>query len=219
MNLFDIVGPVMIGPSSSHTAGAVRIGRLAGRLMGEEIREAEVLFHGSFLATGKGHGTDRAVVAGLMGLDVDDARVPESLTLAPGVGLTVRFGSIDLGDDVHPNSLKLKLTGKSGKRMELAASSIGGGRIRIFELDGVKASFSGDQPTLIISNLDEPGLVAEVAALLQKGLVNIATMQLYRAGRGGMAVMVIVCDDEVPADALQKLRELDGVEKVTYLGS
>lgn len=216
MTLFDIVGPVMVGPSSSHTAGAVKIGNVARRLMGEPIAKAEILLYGSFLATGRGHGTDRAIVAGLLGMKVDDERIPHSFEVAETEGMEFRIGKTDLAD-AHPNSVKLQLTGKSGRHLEIIASSIGGGQIMINEIDGLKANVSGDYPTLIVHNLDQPGHVAQVTMMLQNEAVNIATMQLYRSNRGGHAVMVIECDQEVPEIAMKWLRHLDGVEKVTYL--
>ncbi|MCD7863412.1 MAG: L-serine ammonia-lyase, iron-sulfur-dependent subunit beta [Lachnospiraceae bacterium] len=216
MNLFDIVGPVMVGPSSSHTAGAAKIGSVARRLLGEEVAEAEILFHGSFQATGRGHGTDKALLAGLMGLHVDDPLIPLSFEIADGKGLKYHFGDIDLGD-VHPNSVKLLLTGYSGKKLEVVAASIGGGRIEINEVDGLANTFSGDYPTLIIQNQDQPGLIAEIACVLAGFQINIATLQLYRTGRGGQAVTVIECDNEVPADVVEELGHEQGILKVAYL--
>ena len=216
MNLFDIVGPVMVGPSSSHTAGAARIGNVAHRLLGEEVAEAEILFHGSFMATGKGHGTDKALLAGLMGLDVDDPLIPLSFEIADAKGLRYHFGDIDLGD-AHPNSVRLFLTGITGKKLEVTAASIGGGRIQINEVDGLANSFSGDYPTLIIQNLDQPGLIAEIACVLAGFQINIATLQLYRSSRGGYAVTVIECDNEVPPDVVEELGHEYGIVKISYL--
>ena len=215
MNLFDIVGPVMVGPSSSHTAGAVKIGLVARTLLGENVAKAEILFHGSFLATGKGHGTDKAIVAGLLGYTPDDKRIPNSLELAKQAGVSCVFGSIDLGD-AHPNSVKLHLVGVSGKMMDMMAASVGGGRISVSEIDGMTAHFSAEYPTLIVRNEDKPGLVANVTALLQEYQINIATMQLYRSGRGDQAVMVIECDEQVPDCVAVALKQLDGVRDLTY---
>ncbi|MCC6093601.1 MAG: L-serine ammonia-lyase, iron-sulfur-dependent subunit beta [Eubacterium sp.] len=216
MNIFDVIGPVMVGPSSSHTAGAVKIGNVCLKLMGEKIQKADILLHGSFLATGKGHGTDKALVAGLLGFSVDDSRIPDSFRIAQESGLSYRFGAIDLGEDAHPNSVRMDLTSISGKKLEVQASSIGGGRIMVNRIDGLEANFSGDLPTLIVHNLDQPGHVAEVTSMLEHKSVNIATMQLYRSGRGGHAVMVIECDQEIPREALKWLEHLEGIEKVTY---
>ncbi len=215
MNLFDVVGPVMVGPSSSHTAGAVKIGNVCAKLVNEKIKKADIFLHGSFLATGKGHGTDKALVAGLLGMKVDDPDNPKSFDIAGEKGMEFAFYPIDLGD-CHPNTAKLRLEGESGKRLEIVAASIGGGRINICEIDGLSANFSGDYPTLIVHNMDQPGHVAEVTSMLQHKSVNIATMQLYRSGRGGNAVMVIETDQETPAEAIGWLEHLEGILKVTY---
>ena len=147
MNILDIIGPVMVGPSSSHTAGAVRIGLVAGKLLAEPIKEAQIHLHGSFWATGSGHGTDRAIVAGLLGLAVDDARIPYSFELADEAGMKFSFDHVELVD-AHPNTVKLNLTGVNGSVLEVVAASIGGGRIRVCEIDGLPANFEGDYPTL-----------------------------------------------------------------------
>lgn len=216
MNLFDIMGPIMVGPSSSHTAGAVRIGLITRKLLGEPVGEAEMLLHGSFAATGEGHGTDRALVAGLLGMKPDDERIPDSFELAEQQGMKFRTGTVALRG-VHPNTVLLKVSGKSGKKLEVVASSLGGGRIRICRLDGIETNFSGDCPTLIVHNLDRPGHVAQVTALLYRCSVNIATMQLYRNERGGYAVMVLECDQPIPAEPLESLSRTEGIIKVTYL--
>lgn len=217
MLLSDIIGPVMVGPSSSHTAGAVKIGNVSRKLLNEPIIKAQIYLHGSFLATGKGHGTDRALVAGLMDLSVDDSLIANSFAIANEKHLEYSIGSIDLGEDYHPNTVKMNLTGISGKELEIIASSIGGGQIKIVEIDGLTVNFSGDFPTLIVHNLDQPGHVAEVTSMLQHKSVNIATMQLYRAKRGGNAVMVLECDQEIPQDSIKWLEHLEGIVKVTYL--
>lgn len=216
MNLFDIMGPVMVGPSSSHTAGAVRIGLITRKLLGEPVTEAEMLLHGSFAATGKGHGTDRALIAGLLGMTPDNDQIPFSFEIAEKQGMHFKTGSIVLRN-VHPNTAMLRVSGKSGKKLEVVASSLGGGRIRIGRIDGIETNFSGDCPTLIVHNLDQPGHVAQVTALLYHYSVNIAAMQLYRDVRGGYAVMVLECDQPIPAEPLKSLAQKDGIIKVTYL--
>ena len=215
MNLYDIIGPVMVGPSSSHTAGAVKIGYVSRKLMAQPIVKAQILLYGSFLATGKGHGTQIAIVAGLLGMKTDDCRIPDSFRLAGEAGMEISFGEAEL-KDAHPNSAQLILTGADGRQLEIVGESIGGSRINIASIDGLSANFSGDYPTLIVHNLDQPGHVAEVISMLSHKSVNIATMQLYRAGRGGHAVMVIECDQEVPKESIQWLAHLEGIEKVTY---
>ena len=215
MNLYDIIGPVMVGPSSPHTAGAVKIGYVSRKLMAQPIVKAQILLYGSFLATGKGHGTQIAIVAGLLGMKTDDCRIPDSFRLAGEAGMEISFGEAEL-KDAHPNSAQLILTGADGRQLEIVGESIGGSRINIASIDGLSANFSGDYPTLIVHNLDQPGHVAEVTSMLSHKSVNIATMQLYRAGRGGHAVMVIECDQEVPKESIQWLAHLEGIEKVTY---
>lgn len=216
MSIFDIVGPVMVGPSSSHTAGAVRIGNVARKLLGEEVKKATILFHGSFLMTGKGHGTDKALIAGLLGMKVDDARIPHSFDIAKERNLSYVMEATDLGD-AHPNSVKLLLEAESGRQVEMIAASIGGGRIEVCEIDGLRAKFSGEYPTLIVNNEDKPGLVTDVTFLLANNQINIASMQLHRPGRGEDAVMVLECDQEVPYRVVRLLEDIGGIVKVTYV--
>ena len=216
MNMLDIIGPAMVGPSSSHTAGAVRIGRIARKQMAEKIISAKILLHGSFLATGKGHGTGKALVAGLLGMKQDDARIPDSIKIAEKNGMEIHLGEADF-KEAHPNSVELILTGISGKTLEIVGESLGGSRINIARIDGINTNFSGDFPTLVVHNLDQPGHVTEVTSMLAHKSINIATMQLYRSNRGGDAVMVIECDQEIPRESLKWLEHLEGIKKVTYL--
>ena len=216
MNIFDIMGPVMVGPSSSHTAGAVRIGRVARHLLGSQPVKAEILLHGSFAATGAGHGTDRAIVAGLLDMEPDDTAIPRSFQLAQEAGVEVSIHPTELRD-AHPNTAVLNLTNSSGRTLSVSASSLGGGRIRVNAIDGLEASFSGDYPTLIIRNEDKPGIVSEVSYALSRHNANIATMQLYRDRRGGLAVMVIECDGPLSPEVREKLSAVDGIVRCTYL--
>ena len=215
MNIFDIIGPVMVGPSSSHTAGAVRIGFVSRKLMGEPVQSVKLLLYGSFLATGKGHGTDRALIGGLLGMLPDDERVPFAFEEADRAGMAFEFGEANL-KEAHPNSVVLQMVGKSGRELEVIAASLGGGRMKICQLDGMEANFCAEYPTLTVQNLDQPGCVAKVTTMLSDIGINIATLQLYRDSRGGDAVMVVECDREVPADSIQWLEEQSGIERVTY---
>lgn len=216
MNIFDIMGPVMVGPSSSHTAGAVKIGYISRRLLGESVTSAKILLYGSFLTTGKGHGTRKALVAGLLGMKPDDIRIPNALDLAIEQGIELQWGEAVL-KDAHPNTAQLILTGRSGRTLEVIGQSLGGSRINIAEIDGIETNFSGDQPTLVVHNQDQPGHVSEVTSMLAHKGVNIATMQLYRESRGGEAVMVVECDQEIPKEGIDWLAKVEGVNKVTYL--
>ena len=216
MNLFDILGPVMVGPSSSHTAGAVRIGRVARRLLGEGTpRYAHVALSGSFAATGTGHGTDRALLAGLLGMEPDDERIPHSYDVSKAEGMAYAFSRANLSGE-HPNTVKIELTAQSGKTLSVIASSLGGGRITVVELNGLRVNFSGDLPTLIVQNRDKPGCVGEVATLLARQGVNIATLQLYRDYPGGNAVMIVETDKAVLAEGLQALGDMEYIRSVTF---
>ena len=216
MRLFDILGPVMVGPSSSHTAGAVRIGLTARKLLGDRPVHADISLHGSFALTGHGHGTDCALIAGLLGMQPDDLRIPESFAVAAEQGLTFTFQNVQMRN-AHPNTVRLKLTGANGRALDIVAESVGGGRIRIRSIDGIETNFSGEHNTLIVHNQDTPGHVAAVTAALMQRHVNIATMQLYRDRRGGLAVMVLESDQPIWREAVDELRAAVGIVKVTYL--
>lgn len=216
MNIFDIMGPIMVGPSSSHTAGAARIGLITRKLLGSQPVKAELLLHGSFAATGAGHGTDKALAAGLLGMRPDDPRLPRSFELAAQAGMDLTVGKTVLRG-VHPNTVLLRVEDARGKQLEVVASSLGGGRVKVCSIDGLDASFTGELPTLIIRNEDRPGMVAEVSAILSRRQVNIAAMQLYRNSRGGLAVMVIESDQPVWAGTVEELRSCTGIQRVTCL--
>jgi L-serine dehydratase len=217
MNIFDILGPVMVGPSSSHTAGAVRIGYVSRLLLGAVPDSAEIYLHGSFADTGVGHGTDRALVAGLLGMDTDDMEIPNSFEVAKRVGMSFTIDKIQL-EDVHPNSVMLKLK-KGEHELKVVASSLGGGRISIVNIDDVATDFTGEYPTLIVHHLDRPGLVAQVTSSLAEQSVNIAALNLYRSKRGGYAVMIVETDQPIPQKSIELFEQTDGVQRVTYLNT
>ena len=211
MDIFEIIGPIMVGPSSSHTAGAVRIGLVARKLLARPPVRAELLLHGSFAATGRGHGTDRALVAGLLGFEPDDTRIPDSFVYAKEAGLDFRFDTVELRD-AHPNSVLLRLWAEpDGKPMEVVGASIGGGRIEIREFNGIKLRFSAEAPTLIVKNRDNPGSVADVSYLISRRSINIATFQVTRSARGGEAVMVIECDTPIRQELITAIRSMPDI--------
>jgi len=216
MNLFDLIGPVMIGPSSSHTAGAARIGRIARQLLGERPVKAVVSFHGSFEKTYQGHGTDRAVAGGLMDMGVDDERLRDSLSIARQEGLDLTFQPVRLRD-AHPNTVLVDVTGESGKRVQVQAASIGGGSILVQYLDGLEVGFSGEKTTLIIRHTDAPGAIAMVTHLLSGMRINIATMRVFRREAGGEAVMAIELDQRPAESLIAALKILPGITDVTLL--
>ena len=215
-SIFDILGPVMVGPSCSHTAGAARIGLIARQLFGRQPDKAQVYLHGSFAATGKGHGTDKALIAGLLGMKPDDMRIPESFEIAKEMGMEFQIAEKDIRE-AHPNTAQIIMEAEGVKTMKIQAYSIGGGRIRVSKLDGIDVHFSGESNTLIVRNVDQPGRITEVAAALSKCDINIATMQVFRDKRGGFAVMVVETDQVVSKEAIENLEKKEGIIKVTFL--
>lgn len=197
MDLFDLIGPVMIGPSSSHTAGAARIGLTAYSLLGERVVKADVGLHGSFAKTYRGHGTDRAIVGGLLGMHVDDPRLRDSLEIARQQGMDVRFEQVNLRG-AHPNTVRLHVTGERGTALTLEAASVGGGNIEIHRINGLSVNFTGKADTMIIHHIDMPGAIAAVTTTLARHRVNIANMQVYRRKLGGDAMMVLELDGAPP---------------------
>lgn len=215
INIFDMMGPVMVGPSSSHTAGAARIGNMGRTLLGEEVARADIGLHGSFAETGFGHGTDRALLAGLLGMKPDDLRIPNAYEEANRAGMAYSFRTVELRD-AHPNTALLELTGKSGKQLTLQASSIGGGAIVINKIDGIDVNFTGDFNTLIVRNQDESSSVAAITSILSQVHINVANMSVNRHRRGGDALMVIETDQHIKPRQVEFLSELPGILSVTY---
>ena len=216
MNIFDILGPVMVGPSSSHTAGAVRIGLVTKKLLGAVPVKAVITLSGSFSATGVGHGTDRALVAGLLGMKPDNICIPESFEYAKKEGMEFSFIHENIRG-AHPNTALLEVRDSTGRTVAVQGSSLGGGRIMVNKLDGVQIDVTAERPALIVHNLDQPGHVAEVTSMLAHKSINIATLNLYRNKRGGDAVMVIETDQNIPASSLEWLKRVEGIMKVTCL--
>lgn len=216
MNVFDIIGPVMVGPSSSHTAGAVRIGRIARELLGEQPVKISILLYGSFARTYKGHGTDRALVAGLMGMLPDDERIPSSLHLAREAKIEFSFESTTQNPP-HPNTALIKIWADSGKCMAVQGSSTGGGDILITKINGMDVSFTGQYHTVIISHTDSPGAIAAVTNLLAYHSINIGNMKVYRSAKGGDAIMVIETDQEIDNALGGILKNLPKVNDVVII--
>lgn len=214
--VFDILGPIMIGPSSSHTAGAARLGKVARSIADGEIEEVIFLLHGSFGKTYKGHGTDRALVAGILDMEPSDKRLRNALEIGREQGLKFEFKEYDLGDE-HPNTVRFLIKCKDGKKSEVVGSSIGGGNIQISEVNGNKVEFTGIYPTVIISHKDVPGAVSKVTKLLYEDEVNIAFMKVFRSQRGKEATMVFEVDHEISNTILDKIKEIDEIKKVIVI--
>lgn len=210
LSVFDIIGPVMIGPSSSHTAGAVRLGQMGRTVLDQPVRSAEIYLHGSFAETFKGHGTDMALVAGLMGMKTDDTRIPQALKLASQAGIVINFYTCDLGD-VHPNTAKMELVGVNGRKVSMTGCSVGGGSILVTEIDDFPVEISGIFHTLLVVHLDQPGVVAQITTLLASAQVNIAQMRLSRQKKGAQALTVLETDQTIDDDLSILIRKLPNV--------
>lgn len=216
MGVFDIIGPVMIGPSSSHTAGAARIGLLARYILKEEPAEADIIFYGSFAKTYHGHGTDKAVVAGILGYGADNPALREAFELAAKEKVVI---NIKISDDEpqHPNTVKIKLTGKNGKKLDVIGVSLGGGRISIRGINGFATDIDGEMYTLLAVYDDQSGVVAQVSSFLAGKKINISQMRVSRKGRHQQAVMIIETDSAVPEDIVRKVSALSIMKSVVAI--
>lgn len=214
--LSDIIGPIMIGPSSSHTAGAVKLGSIARALVQGDVKKVVFYLHGSFAATYKGHGTDRALVGGIMGLPAWSEDIRNALTIAEENGIEYSFIPQDLGD-VHPNTVRSSVTNSKGEVASITGSSIGGGSIRIIGLNQDEVDFSGDYPTLIVKHTDIPGVVAAVTKRLYESGINIAFMRVFRSSRGRGATMVFETDQTGPKEVVEELRAIPGISLVSII--
>ncbi|MBB6017920.1 L-serine ammonia-lyase, iron-sulfur-dependent, subunit beta [Deinococcus sp. D7000] len=200
MSLLDMIGPVMIGPSSSHTAGACRLGLVAHHLLGEAPRRAKIGLHASFAKTGRGHGTHLALIAGLLGFAPDDARLPQAFEEAKAAGLEFEFRDVDLGD-VHPNTAHIELSGETQK-VTVQGSSTGGGVILVTQVQGLGVNFSASSPTVLLRYTDAVGMIARIASTIAADGVNIAALTCTRQTRGGQALLAIELDAPLSDQAL-----------------
>lgn len=219
MNIYDVMGPVMIGPSSSHTAGAVRLGLLAASVLGSLPVKAEIFLHGSFAETYKGHGTDLALLAGLMGWHQDDERIPRAHFFARENKLDYSFAKIDLGNMAHPNTVLFKLTAASGSRCEVVGSSVGAGSVVVTEIDGFPVELTGRWPAILTVHVDTRGIIALVTSTLANAGVNIGAMRVFRDENKGIASMIIECDEVVPQGILNLIAALPQMESVRFIAS
>lgn len=216
MNVFDIIGPIMIGPSSSHTAGAVRLGRVAWKILGQKAIKADIILSGSFAQTYKGHGTDKAIIAGIMGMHSHDERIRKALTLAKEDGLNFNFKIMDI-PDAHPNTARITLTGENGANCTIQGSSIGGGNILVTEINSLEVSFTGQYNTILVLHHDKPGTIAAVTNFMAYSGLNIGNFRLSRPKKGGEAVMTIEVDGEVPDYLIQNLKILPNIINVILI--
>jgi len=216
ISLLDVVGPVMVGPSSSHTAGACRLARVARALLEEEPREARFELHSAFAKTMRGHGTDRALVAGTLGMEVDDPRLKDALELARAKGLGFALKPKNMGPEAHPNSVAIHLRGDS-RALSVLGASIGGGMIEIREVDGFPVSLSAKHPCVLLFYEDRPGMVMRASEIIGRRGINIASMEVLRRGKGDEAFMRIDLDAPLPAEDVEALKRIPGVGRVHVL--
>jgi len=210
VSLLDIIGPVMVGPSSSHTAGACRLGLLARGLVGGTPERARIELHGSFARTGEGHGTDKAIVGGLLGFRPDDERLRDALGIAEREGLDYRFEKTTIDDDAHPNTARISLW-RGDRQAVMTGASLGAGRVLVTEIDEFPVEVSGNYHTIVLVAEDIPGSIARIAGALAEDGVNIANLRLTRRQRGGDAFMVIEVDEEPSTDVRDHIRALPWV--------
>ncbi len=210
VSLLDIIGPVMVGPSSSHTAGACRLGLLARCLVGGTPQSGVLQLHGSFARTGEGHGTDKALVAGLLGFRPDDERIRDALKIAEGEGLDYQFEKTTIADAAHPNTVRISIE-LNGNKATMLGSSLGAGRVLVQEIDGYPVEVTGNLHTIVLVAEDRKGSIARITGILAEHDINIATLRLTRKEKGGDAFMVIECDEQPDKKAGAELRALDWV--------
>ena len=213
MNVFDIIGPVMIGPSSSHTAGAVRLGRVVNKIMdGQKPEKVTITLSGSFARTYKGHGTDRAILAGILGYHSWDAEIRDALEIAKERELSYEFICRDI-PNAHPTTAAIHFLLSDGTEGEVVGASVGGGNIRVDQVNGLRVDFNGDCNTILVIHLDRPGVIADVTQLMRAKYpdANIANFRLSRKERGGESIMTIEIDGVATEGMAADLREVDNV--------
>lgn len=211
-DVFSIIGPSMIGPSSSHTAGAVRLGRVARQLLGEQPKKVEITLYGSFADTYRGHGTDLALIGGLLDYETDDPRIPIAAEEAEALGVEIAFlTSKDKAD--HPNTVRFILTSDT-RELSMTGASIGGGNVEIVNVNQFDVKFTAVYPTLVISHHDRPGMIADITALLGRSQINIGFMDLDRKGRDREAMTVIETDVSIPDSLIEELKNLSMIHEI-----
>ncbi len=207
ISVFEVIGPNMVGPSSSHTAGAASIARLAWKMTDKNIKSVKFTLYGSFARTYRGHGTDRALLGGMMGLETDDVRIRDSFEIATEKGIDFSFVENTIETDVHPNTVDMEIEEVSGKKLTVRGESIGGGKVRLTRINGVKVLFTGEYHSLIVIHKDHPGVIAKVTTILSECHVNIAYLRVYRENKGGIAYMIIESDEAITQSTVEKIEK------------
>ncbi len=207
ISVFEVIGPNMVGPSSSHTAGAASIARLAWKMTHEKIKSVKFTLYGSFAQTYKGHGTDRALLGGMMGFETDDERIRDSFEIAEKEGIEFSFIANTIETEVHPNTVDMEIEDVTGRVLTVRGESIGGGKVRLTRINGVKVLFTGEYHSLIVIHKDHPGVISKVTANLGECHVNIAYLRVYRENKGGIAYMIIESDEEITQEIVDKIEK------------
>lgn len=219
ISVFDVLGPNMIGPSSSHTAGAAVIAFLAQKMVGSPLKKVEFTLYGSFAKTYRGHGTDRALLGGIMGFATDDTRIRDSFQIAKERGLDFSFISNEEETDIHPNTVDIRMTGQDERVMTVRGESLGGGKVRIVRINQVKVEFTGEYSAVIVIHQDRPGVAAHITKCLSDRNVNIAFMRLFRESKGHTAYTIVESDGRLPEDVTEMLKENCHVRDVMIVQS
>ena len=217
LSIFDVIGPNMIGPSSSHTAGAVSIALMARKLFAEEIKSVTFTLYGSFAKTYQGHGTDRALLGGILGFATHDERIRDAFDHAKEMGVEFQYVIDDETVTNHPNTADIDIVGVSGRKMSIRGESIGGGKMKIVRIDGIDVEFTGEYSTLIVRQIDKPGVVAHITQALSEHNVNIAFMRLFREDKGATAYTVVESDEAIPESVLDKIRQNQNVSDLMLI--
>ncbi len=205
ISVFEVIGPNMVGPSSSHTAGAASIARLAWKMTHEKIKSVKFTLYGSFAQTYKGHGTDRALLGGMMGFETDDERIRDSFEIAEKEGIEFSFIANTIETEVHPNTVDMEIEDVTGRKLTVRGESIGGGKVRLTRINGVKVLFTGEYHSLIVIHKDHPGVISKVTSNLGECHVNIAYLRVYRENKGGIAYMIIESDEEITQEIVDRI--------------
>ena len=217
ISVFDVLGPNMIGPSSSHTAGAAVIAFLAHKMIASPLKKVDFTLYGSFSKTYHGHGTDRALLGGMMGFSTDDIRIRNSFQIASERGLAYSFTPCDTETDIHPNTVDIRMENAGGQVMTVRGESLGGGKVRISRINGVSVDFTGDYSTIIVIQQDKPGVVAHITKVLSDSNVNIAFMRLFREAKGHTAYTIVESDGHFPDGIAEPLRNNPNVHDVMII--
>lgn len=217
LSIFDVIGPNMIGPSSSHTAGAVSIALMARKMFPEPIQQVTFTLYGSFAKTYRGHGTDRALLGGILGFATDDERIRDAYKYAKNMGVKYEFVIDEDTQTNHPNTADIDITGVGGHTLSIRGESIGGGKMKIVRIDNIDVEFTGEYSTLIVHQQDKPGVVAHITQALSEQDVNIAFMRLFRENKGANAYTVVESDEHIPEKVLEQIRTNPNVDNLMLI--